>query len=69
MKRDEVAITGAKVSAVNCAREWIRKLVKVGASADEIAEVIRQMTKQAQDEARILRVQCDTPSLSGPLIP
>ena len=51
MERDESEITGARISAINCAREWMQRLVKHGATPEQITEAIQEMAKQAKDEA------------------
>ena len=53
IKRDEVGINGAKGSAINTAREWVKRLIDSGATPEEIKEVIDEMAKQARAEARI----------------
>jgi hypothetical protein len=46
-KRDEVKLSQAKVSAVNCVQEWIQKLVNLGASPNEINETLEQIKRMA----------------------
>jgi hypothetical protein len=53
MGRDEVAITGARVSAVNSARESMQRLVNHGATREEVIQIIEEMEKQAKAEALI----------------
>lgn len=48
--RDEISITGAKVSAVNSARGWIRRLIEHGATRQETEETIDEMTHGVYQE-------------------
>lgn len=59
MERDEVQITSAKVSATNSARDWMQRLVKLGATPNEITETIEDMRKQAREEAIICLARRD----------
>jgi hypothetical protein len=46
-ERDEVKISQAKVSAVNCVQEWIQKLVNLGASPNEINDTLEKIKRMA----------------------
>ena len=51
MERDEKKITGEKFIATSQARGSMKRLVKLGATPNEISETIEQIAKQAKDEA------------------
>lgn len=47
VERDEVKISQAKLSAVNCVQEWIQKLVALGATPNEINDTLEQIKQMA----------------------
>ena len=46
IERDEMKISQAKVSAVNCVQEWIQKLVNLGATPNEIYDTLEQIKQR-----------------------
>ena len=46
-ERDEMKISQAKVSAVNCVQEWVKKLVDLGATPNEINDILEQIKRMA----------------------
>jgi hypothetical protein len=57
MERNEVAISRAKVSMVNSARDWMKHLVEAGATPEETKDVIDGLTRQVSDEAKLRLAQ------------
>jgi flagellar basal body P-ring protein FlgI len=47
IERDEMKISQAKISAVDCVQEWIQKLVNLGASPNEINDTLKQIKQRA----------------------
>jgi len=47
MIRDEAEISRAKTSLVNCAHEWIDKLVALGVDPTELNDTLEQIRQRA----------------------
>ncbi len=51
--RDEFAITNAKLNAKNAAHTMVNDLVKLGVPPEEVKAAIHELTKHAEDMAKL----------------